>query len=94
MYHHSSISRKQQCGGRNSKHGGGRLRVASLYCEVREVVVGVWVPGGENRKRKGGKKSSAGGVLCIDESNGEKLWSKLDLYFHGCKLIGPYEFRK
>jgi hypothetical protein len=46
------------------------------------------------QEEKRGEKSSAGGVLCIDESNGEKLWSKLDLYFHGCKLIGPYEFRK
>jgi len=43
----------------------------------------------EKTGREKGKQSSAGGVSCTDESNGEKLWSKLDLYFHGCKLNGP-----
>lgn len=33
----------------------------------------------EKTGREKGKKSSAGGVSCIDKSCGEKLWSKLDL---------------
>jgi len=42
--------------------------------------------------REKGKKSSSGvyhSIMCIDKSNGEKKWSKLDQYFKWSKLKLP-----